>query len=314
MCASSAIWLVIARRGDTKRAETCRPSNRRARSPAPAHRAAPAADDAGFTRAADDADGADLTRAADDADSSPGAPDAPGAPGAPDAPDAPVMIVIPPALLASGVGAMSRQAVSLPSMTRSTRSHVLGGICRSAVSGTSARSSATAVHTPDCSTRFNALSARSMIRSSNVPGPPTARLPGSQAGSTALAVFERACPRTHKSRVRSRPQAAPDAGSKRSNVSMRATGSPRWVAAPNQAHMRLVRPDETGPTTSDSWPRAMPPSSAASSVATWQAMTHSPGGRTGTALVNVRSSLRARSNDSSTVRGVSDARAGAGAS
>ena len=109
-------------------------------------------------------------------------------------------MVTPAALRASGIGAINTHAVSLPSMTRSTRSHVVIGIRRNPTRGTSATSRTTAVQTPDCRTRLSALSARSIVRSSIVPGPSTARAPGSHAGSTAAAVLDSACPRTQSNR------------------------------------------------------------------------------------------------------------------
>ena len=114
-------------------------------------------------------------------------------------------------------------------------------------------------HTPDCSTRLSAFSARSTVRSTIVPGPSTVRTPGSHTGSTAPPVFEMAWPRTHSRRSRSRPQATADSGSKRSKVSMSATVSPRRVAAAIHRHTTVVRPDEGGPTTSDSCPAGSPP-------------------------------------------------------
>ena len=67
--------------------------------------------------------------------------------------------VSPPALRASGSDDMSTHAVSLPSIARCTRSHVVNGICLSAAGGTSARSIATTPKPPAWRTRFNALSA-----------------------------------------------------------------------------------------------------------------------------------------------------------
>ena len=80
-------------------------------------------------------------------------------------------MVTPPALRASGTGPSSRHAVSVPSTTRCSRSQVVSGTRRMPASGTSAQSKTTAVHTPDCRTRLSAFSARSIVRSSNVPGP-----------------------------------------------------------------------------------------------------------------------------------------------
>ena len=167
--------------------------------------------------------------------------------------------VTPPALRAIGSGAMSTHVVSLPSMTRCTRSQVVYGMRRRAAVGTSAMSSTTTGHTPDCSTRFSALSARSSVRSTMVPGPSTVRTPGSHTGSTAPAVLEMACPRIHSSRDKSMPQAVADVGSNRSNVSTSATVSPRRVAAAIHCHTSVVRPDDAGPTTSDNCPAGSPP-------------------------------------------------------
>jgi hypothetical protein len=170
------------------------------------------------------------------------------------------------------------------------------------LAGTSIRSIATSVQTPDCTTRLSDLMARSMTRSMNVPGPFTARTPGSQAGSMATAVLETACPRTHNNRESRIPHACAVGGSKRSNVSISATDSPRSVAAASAAQARLVRPDEDGPTTSDTWPRGNPPDSARSSVSVPKAATASSPSRSGNVEVSVRSSFRSRRRASTAAR------------
>ena len=193
-------------------------------------------------------------------------------------------------------------AVSRPSMARSMRNQVEAGNRRSACAGTSIRSIATSVHTPDWTTKFSDLIARSITRSTNVPGPLTARTPGSQAGSMATAVFDTAWPRTHSRRGSTRPQAAAVGGSKRSKVSIRATVSPRRVAAANAAHTSPVRPDEAGPTTSDTCPRGKPPASPRSRASTSSGETASSPRRSGMAEVRVRSRFRSRSRASTVAR------------
>src|SRR5688572_9224241 len=177
-------------------------------------------------------------------------------------------------------------------MARSMRNQVEAGRRRRAVAGTSMKSITTIVHTPDCTTRFKALMARSMTRSRKVPGPLTARTPGSHAGSIAPVVFDTAWPRTHNRRDSSRPHACAVGGSKRSNVSISATDSPRSVAAANAAQATLVRPDDDGPTTSDTWPRGSPPESARSKASVPSAATASSPRRSGKVEVSVRSSFR----------------------
>ena len=180
----------------------------------------------------------------------------------------PITIDRPPELRATGWAARMTTAVSLPSMARSMRNQVAAGNRRSACAGTSIKSMTTSVHTPDCTTRLSDLIARSITRSTNVPGPLTARTPGSHAGSMATAVFDTAWPRTHSRRGSTMPQAAAVGGSKRSKVSIRATVSPRRVAAASAAHTNPVRPDEAGPTTSDTCPRGKPPASPRSRAST----------------------------------------------
>ena len=209
---------------------------------------------------------------------------------------APSAIDNPPALRDTGIEASSTTAVSLPSMMRWMRSHVARGMRDNPTAETSMRSSTTIVHTPDCTMRFSALMARSMVRSSSVPGPETPRTPGTHAGSTALAVFDSACPRTHNTCGRAMPAAAPASGSKRSKVSTSAVHSPRAVAAASAAQARLVRPDDCGPTISESCPRGIPPRS------TWLMAAEGNGAIAGVCAgiteVSVRSSLRARNSDS----------------
>ena len=93
------------------------------------------------------------------------------------------------------------------------------------------------------------------------------------------------------------PAAAPASGSKRSKVSTSAVHSPRAVAAASAAQARLVRPDDCGPTISESCPRGIPPRS------TWLTAAEGNGAIDGACAgiteVSVRSSLRARSNDNS---------------
>ena len=205
----------------------------------------------------------------------------------------PVTIDNPPALRATGAAASSTTAVSLPSTTRWMRSQVAGGTRDRLAAGTSARSSTTSVQTPDWTMRLSDLRARSIVRSSSVPGPETARRPGTQAGSTAAAVFDSACPRTHSNCGNSMPQAAAVIGSNRSKVSISATHSPRRLAAASAAQARLVRPDDTGPTTSDTCPRGTPPRTAASRAACSKGA--SPGVAAGVTEVRVRSRFRVRS-------------------
>ena len=206
---------------------------------------------------------------------------------------APVAIDRPPALRAIGVAARSSRATSVPSTTRCNRSHVDRGIRVSACRGASMRSSTTIVHTPDCATRLKALIARSSVRSSSVPGPCTLRSPGIQAGSRMPLVLDKAWPRTHSRRDNSTPAAAAGSGSKRSKVSMSATHSPRAVAAASAAHPRLVRPEDTGPCSSDICPRGRPPPRPRLTVSIAKDATASPGA--GPSEVSVRSSFRARS-------------------
>jgi hypothetical protein len=179
-------------------------------------------------------------------------------------------------------------------MIRWMRSQVDRGTRASPEPGASMRSTTTNVHTPDCTTRFSALMARSIVRSRSVPGPVTLRTPGTQAGSMALAVFDSACPRTPNTCGSTTAAAAADAGSKRSKVSMSATHSPRDVAAESPAHARLVRPDEAGPTISDTSPRGSPPPSTRLRAGPVNGALAS--GRADIVEVSVRSSLRARSN------------------
>ena len=187
--------------------------------------------------------------------------------------------------------------MSVPSTIRCSRSQVVSGTRRMPVSGTSAKSRTTAVQTPDCRTRLSAFSDRSIVRSSSVPGPSTARAPGSHAGSTAAGRFGDRLP-THPQQPRELDAARRRhcAGSNRSKVSISATDSPRVVAAPSHVHARLVRPDDAGPISSETCPRGNPPSNRASSAG--QPETRRPSSvpsPAGSVVVSVRSSLRSRS-------------------
>ena len=107
-------------------------------------------------------------------------------------------------------------------------------------------------------------------------------------------------PRIHNSRERATPAACPDTGSKLSNVSMRATTSPRVVAAASTAHNTLVRPDDEGPIISERCPRTKPPPSSSSRPVSPVEATRSSG--IGRFETSVPSSFLERSNDSSSTR------------
>ncbi len=173
--------------------------------------------------------------------------------------ESPITIERPPALRATGIALRIKTAVSLPSIARSMRNHVDAGKRRSAFAGTSIRSRTTSVQTPDCTTRLSDLMARSITRSMNVPGPFTARTPGSHAGSIATAVLETACPRTHNSRDNSNAARVRRGRIETVECIDQGHGFAACVAAPSAAQARLVRPDDAGPDTSDTWPRGNPP-------------------------------------------------------
>lgn len=133
-----------------------------------------------------------------------------------------------------------------------------------------------------------AFSARSMARSSS---PASAPAPPETGRAASAAPSER--PRTQSSRDQARPDEAADSGSKRSSVSTSATSSPRRVAAAIADTASQVRPDEHGPTISDTCPRGNPPFSRSSSVPTPVAAIASAfAGTRGVDEVSVTSSLR----------------------
>ena len=119
--------------------------------------------------------------------------------------------------------------------------------------------------------------------------------PGSRLRSSSFVGRGSRSPRTQSSRSRSIPAAAADATSRRSNVSTNAAISPRRVDAAIICSTSVVRPDECGPTISESWPRGTPPRRQASSAATSVAITADASRRSsgGSAVVSVRSSFRA---------------------
>ena len=158
--------------------------------------------------------------------------------------------VNPPALRASGCGAISTHAVSLPSMMRCTRSHVVNGIRVSAAGGTSARSSTT--HAEAAGLEHEVERFQRAIDQTVWSGSPTPLFELRRAKETATRA-----PRSRRSR--SIPAAAADATSRRSNVSTNAAISPRRVDAAIACSTSVVRPDECGPTISESWPRGTPP-------------------------------------------------------
>ena len=159
--------------------------------------------------------------------------------------------------------------VWLPSTIFAMRSQVVNGNARSAGAGTSARSNATMPKLPACSTRVVAFSARAAS--------PVSRI--------------------QRTRERSSPAAPADTGSNRSVVSTSATSSPRAAAAASAWHSTAVRPDDRGPTISESCPRANPPPSAASTTGR-PVEARSSGDRGIDVSVSVTSSFRARSSDS----------------
>ena len=141
-----------------------------------------------------------------------------------------------------------------------------------------------------CSTSVNALTVCSTarwFRSRHMPGLMTT------------------CPRIQSRRSKSIPAADAEETSSMSSASTSATNSPRAIAAFNSCRSTLVRPDERGPTSSDTWPRGNPPPNRASMSPRFVAATASssdctwPGDHAG---VSVRSSLRVRSSASSSAR------------
>ena len=145
---------------------------------------------------------------------------------------------------------------------------------------------------PACSTRLNALSARSMVRSTS---------PSAAADRHTAHTHPRQAPIGDRRPIRSSTWPAPeptaratgrrrrptsDATSSRSKVSTSATSSPSRVAAAMSCRASVVRPDDRGPTISDSCPRGMPlrrwASSASSPVGTKAAgSARSSGGKGG---------------------------------
>ena len=151
----------------------------------------------------------------------------------------------PPSCAPSARGPTSTHAVWLPSTIRCSRSHVVNGSRRSASAGASATSNTTRPKLPACSTSVSArdrLLERALVQIAAQPGIRRRRGRGSRAADRDRC---RPPPPTRRRTCRAHRRAP--------------TSSPRAVAAASICSSRLVRPDDRGPTSSDSWPRGNPP-------------------------------------------------------
>ena len=155
------------------------------------------------------------------------------------------------------LGADSSASVSLPSTPRCSRIHVVNGRRAMARDGTSARSSTTTPNPPalqhETEGLDRAIERCAPRRSSRARWPARRLRRWPRPGATG------SCPRAQSRCDSSMPAAAPDGGSNRSSASTSATISPRRVAAASVAHSTAVRPEDAGPTISDSfaaWPPA----------------------------------------------------------
>ncbi len=129
-------------------------------------------------------------------------------------------MVTPPGLRASVLGPSSSATVSLPSITRAIRIHVVSGNCRSAGAGTSARSSDDEAEAAGLEDQVHRLQRASAVAASR----------GSRAGARDRG-----------------PPPAPTADRSDRAVSTSATASPRAAAAAAMPTNSAVRPDDRGP-------------------------------------------------------------------
>ena len=165
--------------------------------------------------------------------------------------------VRPPALRASGSRRHSTHAVSLPSIVRCTRSHVVNGI----------RFSAAAARRPD---RSRPRRTRRPAARGSAPSARDRRCDRANSDCAMGPEAERlmASPRIHSRRSRSTPGGStPTRRRGDRSVSTSAAISPRRVAAASSCSRSVVRPDDRGPAISDSCPRGKPPRRQASSAA-----------------------------------------------